>query len=102
MGTIRRSARAYLDYREIWEYLADNGGEAVADGKLADFDAKLALIAELPHLGRERPELAPDLRSFPVGDYLLYYRPVAEGIELVRVLHGRRDVRQAFRTRRTP
>jgi toxin ParE1/3/4 len=50
------------------------------------------LIAESPYIGREREELAPGIRSFPAGRYLIFYRPIADGIEIVRVLHGSRDV----------
>ena len=39
------------------------------------------------------------LRSFPVGNYLVFYRPLAEGdgIAVIRVLHGARDLRHHFR-----
>jgi toxin ParE1/3/4 len=40
--------------------------------------------------------MAPGLRSFPVGNYVVFYRIVPEGIELVRVLHGARDLRRLF------
>jgi toxin ParE1/3/4 len=45
-----------------------------------------------PLIGRARPELAADLRSFPVGNYVLFYRPIADGVELVRALSGHRDI----------
>jgi toxin ParE1/3/4 len=32
------------------------------------------------------------LRSFPVGNYVIFYREVSEGIEIIRVLHGARDI----------
>ena len=53
----------------------------------------------MPLMGPARPELGRDLRSFPVGDYLLIYRPVKEGIELVRVVHGARNLRRIFKRR---
>ena len=31
-------------------------------------------------------------RSFPLGNHLIFYRPIDDGIELVRVLHGARDI----------
>jgi toxin ParE1/3/4 len=43
-------------------------------------------------MGRERPDLRAGLRSFTVGSYLIIYRPLADGIEVVRVLHGARDL----------
>jgi len=32
------------------------------------------------------------LRSFPVGSYIIFYVPVPDGIEIVRVMHGRQDI----------
>ncbi len=42
-------------------------------------------------MGRVRPELADDLRFFPVEKYVIFYRPVEEGIIVVRVVHSRQD-----------
>ena len=51
-------------------------------------------------LGRARPDLVSDiaanLRSFPTTSYVLYYRPMTDSIELVRVLHSARDVAKAL------
>lgn len=47
-------------------------------------------------MGRAREELAADLRSFPFGRYVIFYAPVDEGIDVVRVLHSARDVDAAF------
>jgi toxin ParE1/3/4 len=43
-------------------------------------------------MGRKVGELAPNLRSLPVGSYLIFYRPIDDGIQLIRVLHGARDI----------
>ena len=53
----------------------------------------LDLLAHSPRLGRERPKLRPGLFSYPVsGQYVVFYRPIGQGIELIRVLHGARDI----------
>ena len=49
-----------------------------------------------PGIGRARPELRPDLRSFAVGRYVIFYRATREGIEVVRVIHGMRDIDRIF------
>jgi toxin ParE1/3/4 len=49
-----------------------------------------------PEIGRSRPELITDLRSFPVGQYVIFYRPRQEILEIVRVLHGARDIDALF------
>jgi len=50
-------------------------------------------------LGPARPELGADVRSLPLGKYLIIYRPVKGGIELVRFVHGARNLRRLFRRR---
>lgn len=54
------------------------------------------MLARNPKAGRERPDLAPRLRSFPVARYVLFYRPIDDGVEIVRVLHGSRDIDSIF------
>jgi toxin ParE1/3/4 len=54
------------------------------------------LLARMPELGRKRPDLAPDLRGFPIGNYIIFYRPVPDGIQVIRVLHGARDIPELF------
>jgi toxin ParE1/3/4 len=47
-------------------------------------------------MGRSRDELATNVRSFPVNDYLIFYRPIEEGIEILRVVSGYRDLEGLF------
>jgi hypothetical protein len=47
-------------------------------------------------MGRVRDELAADLRSFPFGRYVIFYEPIEDGIDVVRVLHGARDIDAVF------
>jgi toxin ParE1/3/4 len=60
------------------------------------FMAQARLVATQPHIGRARPELAPELRSVPEGRYVMFYRPLPDGVEIVRVLHGARDLDSVF------
>ncbi|MEZ0259218.1 MAG: type II toxin-antitoxin system RelE/ParE family toxin [Chthoniobacter sp.] len=46
--------------------------------------------------GQARPDIAPELRFLPVGNYLIFHRPIENGVEIVRVLHGSRDYRSEF------
>ena len=97
MGIIHRSPSAHRDYGNIWDYTAQHATPAIADAILESFDEKLRLISDFPGIGQARPELRPHLRSFPVGAYLLFYRPLRGGIELARVIHGSRDLRHIFK-----
>lgn len=58
--------------------------------------SKCKLLSESPDIGRHREELALMLRSFPAGNYVIFYRPVDKAIEVIRILHGARDIDSAF------
>lgn len=53
-------------------------------------------LAAMPGIGRNRPELGEGIRSFPSGNYVIFYRTVEGGIEIMRVLHGARDIEKIF------
>jgi toxin ParE1/3/4 len=57
---------------------------------------RFELLADNVKIGRERPELKEDLRSFPEGNYLGFYREWAGVVAIVRVLHGARDLDEIF------
>lgn len=58
-------------------------------------------LAEQPLMTRKRDDLAPNLRGFPLGAYVILYRPIANGIEVVRVLHGARDIKRLLSSGKT-
>ncbi len=49
-----------------------------------------------PYLGRQRDELRAGMRSFPLGNYLVFYRVQEDAVLILRVLHGRRDIDALF------
>lgn len=49
-------------------------------------------LADFPELGRVRPKLLPDLRSWAVGDYVIFYRVDPDAVQILRILHGARDL----------
>ncbi|MGE5500331.1 MAG: type II toxin-antitoxin system RelE/ParE family toxin [Ignavibacteriales bacterium] len=91
MPRVITSAAAEADAEEIWRWIANDSIRA-ADRLVNRFEEVAHLLAQRPEMGRSRDELAHGLRSFAVGSYLLFYRPIREGIEVARVLHGRRDI----------
>jgi|ERR1700694_4607189 len=95
MSVILKRPRAADDLIEIWDYIADDN-VARADAFIDDVDAKLHLLAEQPMLGRSREELAPGLRSFPFGRYVIFYEVIRDGIAIIRVLHSARDLGPIF------
>jgi toxin ParE1/3/4 len=48
-------------------------------------------------LGRKRADLLPDLRSFPIGNYVVFYQQIEGGIDVIRLLHGLRDIEEMFK-----
>jgi toxin ParE1/3/4 len=95
MPVIIKRPRAKTDLVEIWDYVADDS-EAHADAFVEKIDEKFRSLAARPYIGRKRDELGEDLRSFPVGRYVIFYRPLPNGVEIIRVLHGARDLDTIF------
>lgn len=95
MASVRRSALAERDLLEIWSHIAKDSPGA-ADRFLDLIGEKCGLLAASPEMGRRREELAPALRSFPVGRYVIFYRPGERGIQVVRVLSAYRDIAALF------
>lgn len=92
MGGIVLRPLARADLADAWSHIAGESGPHRADDYLDRIAQRLQRLAEQPYMGRARPELAPDLRSFPAASHVVFYRPDAGGIIVVRVLHGRRDI----------
>jgi toxin ParE1/3/4 len=81
------------DMDSIWRYVADQTGPRAADRLEDRLHRTMERLAEAPGIGHERTDLAGEsLRIHPLFRFLIIYRCVAEHIEIVRVLHGGRDV----------
>ncbi|MGA8872152.1 MAG: type II toxin-antitoxin system RelE/ParE family toxin [Candidatus Acidiferrales bacterium] len=69
----------------------------IADRLVDSITEQFLLLAQYPHIGRRRDEdLRPGLRSFPVLDYVIFYRVQDVDVVILRVLHGSRDVKAQF------
>ena len=88
-----RAAKA--DLIDIWLYIAEDNPQA-ADRMLDRINDGFQVIARFPHGGTARPELGRELRCYSVGKYVIYFRPMADGAQVARVLHGARDVDAMF------
>lgn len=94
MPIIRLASIASDDLVEVWAYVAENDRNA-ANLLIEKFWNKFGILSRNPILGRKR-EYSKDLRSLPVDRYLIFYRPLENGVEILRVLHGARDLDQIF------
>ena len=95
MARVTRRPLAAADILDIWDHIAEDSLDQ-ADRWIDKLDEKFGILATQPLMGRAREELAADLRSFPFGRYVIFYMPVQDGINVVRVLHSARDVDAAF------
>ena len=90
--TLRPNARE--DLLNIFAWL-ERESPRVADEFGDMIRSKLDLLAEYPEIGhlREERELANlKLRSHAAGRYLIFYRVVPNGVDIIRVLHGSMDI----------
>ena len=86
---IRPEAKVDLD--DIWFYIAqDNPNNA--DWFLDQIQETSLSLANYPQMGTVRNELKADLRSHTIGNYLIFYFPLENGIDIVRVLHRSRNI----------
>ncbi len=95
MARVTLRPQAELDILELWEFIAADSISA-ADAWVDELDGKLALWATQPMMGRARDELAAGIRSLAFGRYVVFFAPLPEGIDIVRVLHGARDIDHTF------
>ena len=91
MLRILNRPEAENDLEEIWLYIAQENPDN-ADKLLDEIEETSQKLAQFINMGRTRDELHPGLRSFPIGNYLIFYLPISGGLEIVRVLHGMRDL----------
>ncbi|MFC5066755.1 type II toxin-antitoxin system RelE/ParE family toxin [Flaviflagellibacter deserti] len=75
--------RARTDLLDIWSFVAADNMSA-ADMLIRKLVSTSEMLAENPLAGRLRYDLGNDVRSFAVGRYIVFYRPHARGIEVLR------------------
>jgi toxin ParE1/3/4 len=94
MSIVRRRPAADHDLIDSYSYCAREAGRGVADrffAKVEESSARLARARVIPWPSTS----ISTLRYFPVTGfraYVIFYRPMTDGIEVFRVLHGARDI----------
>ena len=88
-----RAARE--DLIDIWTHIAADD-PAAADRMLDRLEEAASHLAHNPQMGPARDDIRPGLRYLVSGSYLLLYRTLGDGIEIVRAVHGRRDLYGLF------
>ena len=101
MLRILRHRKAKRDLLRIYVYLGERNVDA-AERFLRAVDSDLKRIAGMPNIGAKRQSNNPkltDVRSLPVSgfhNYLIFYTATATAVQVMRVIHGARDIDTAF------
>lgn len=80
----------------LWRYIAQDSADH-ADRQIDRIDEKCRRYAHQPLMGDSRPDLGTEVRCFPVDSQVVIYRPLDDGILLLLVIHGARDIPRVFR-----
>ncbi|MEO8319939.1 MAG: type II toxin-antitoxin system RelE/ParE family toxin [Bradyrhizobium sp.] len=87
----RKSPQAEIDITAIWNFIAEDSITA-ADALINRIEGAFDTLASNPLAGRARDNLASNLRSLPVGSYIIFYLPLSDGINVIRVMNGRQEI----------
>ena len=87
---------AVADLAEIWAYIALDSPDNADHFVDRIFRICQEGLASNPDLGRAREELSPGLRSLVFESYVIFYHPIPNGVAVVRVLNGMRDIESNF------
>jgi toxin ParE1/3/4 len=86
------SPRAEADLGEIWDYTQGRWGLDQAERYLRQIQAAFELLARNSRLGRSAGAIRRGYRKHASGAHVIFYREIAGGIDVVRILHRRMDV----------
>ncbi len=95
MNQVAYSKKAREDLLSIWSYIAEDSPNA-ANRLLDTIKENGVSLGDNPDLGQTRPDLSPTIRYFPVKNYIILYQKISHGIDVIRILHGARDLRGAL------
>lgn len=94
------SPKADEDIFDVWRYLFERASVEVANRVESELYAAFETLAQHPRIGHRRSDLTSyPVLFFAVYSYLIVYRPDVP-VEIVRVLHGKRDIRRILQTQR--
>jgi len=92
---VTKSAERDLD--EIFVYWATRASLEVADRLIDNITDRFWLLGAHPNAGGACDDLAAGVKSFPAGNYLIYYRAHRQSTDILHIFHGARDQRQLFK-----
>ena len=101
MNNVTKRTQAERDIEESFVYIGEENLDAGVRFLVAA-EESLEFVAKMPLIGSPREFRSSRLRNIRVWpvkgfeDHLIFYRPTDDGIEVLRVLHGKRDIEDIF------
>jgi len=103
MARVVKRVAAKRDLTDHLVFLGENASAEVARRFLHAAGVSFGILSKMPELGVQRGFQNPRfsaVRVWPVKGferYLISYRPLADGVEILRIIHGARDIERLFR-----
>lgn len=91
MLKLNRTPRAHADLTDIWLYIGADNPNA-ADRVLDAIQGRLSRLLDHPRTGLLREDIGPGIRRVVIGQYLAFYRVTEDTVDVLRVLHGKREI----------
>ncbi len=91
MNEYRLTPAAQRDLSSIWDYTEERWDVRQAEVYLLEIRAAIERIAAAPERGRACHDVREGYRRYAIGSHLIFYRPRAGGVDVIRVLHQRMD-----------
>jgi toxin ParE1/3/4 len=87
------------DLVNILEHITRESGQLIVGRRfVGTLRQQCRDLAALPGtLGRARPELRPDIRSFPYKGYVILFRYVGDTFEVANIIEGHRDIEVVYK-----
>lgn len=92
---VQVNVEAEEDLIRIWAEIAEHN-EVAADKYLKILNDRIESLFEFPDRGKPRDDLIVGVRMLVEGKYLIFYRVENLRVEILRVIHGRRDLTSIF------
>ena len=86
---------ASRDLNQIADYFLSRNLEA-GEKLFKEFNKKCQNLANFPKIGRSYDHIRPSLRGLPLDGYIIIYQFIDDGVEILRVVNGRQDLKSLF------
>jgi toxin ParE1/3/4 len=86
---------AIHDLNDINNYFAEYNIDA-GEQFLDEFSKKCRYLTQFPLMGRSYSEIRSYLRGLPIKNHIIFYRTINNGIEIMRIIRGDRDLEAIF------